>query len=68
MDTAIGINQEFLPHIFARFHQADSTTTRAYGGLGLGLAIAAKSAGDGKGATFSLKLPLVQVAKEIIAS
>ena len=70
-DTGQGISPEFLPYVFDRFRQADSTTTRQHGGLGLGLAIArhlveihggtirAESPGKGKGATFTLKLPLV---------
>lgn len=69
-DTGQGINQEFLPHIFNRFHQADSSSTRRHGGLGLGLAlvrhlvelhggtVSVKSEGLGKGAVFSVKLPL----------
>ena len=69
-DSGQGISAEFLPFIFDRFRQADSTSTRAHGGLGLGLAIArhlvelhggslqADSAGLGKGATFTIKLPL----------
>jgi signal transduction histidine kinase len=69
-DTGIGINPEFLPYVFDRFRQADSTSTRAYSGLGLGLAIVhhlvelhggtvhAASEGDGKGATFTVQLPL----------
>ncbi len=69
-DTGIGIGAEFLPHVFDRFRQADATSTRGYGGLGLGLALVrqlvelqggtvrAESAGVGKGATFTVSLPL----------
>jgi PAS domain S-box-containing protein len=70
-DTGRGIKPEFLPFVFDRFRQADSTITRAHGGLGLGLAIVrhlvelhggevhAHSQGEGQGATFIVKLPLV---------
>ncbi|HEX7175562.1 MAG TPA: ATP-binding protein, partial [Pyrinomonadaceae bacterium] len=72
-DTGKGISSEFLPHVFDRFRQADSTYTRAHGGLGLGLAIVrqlvelhggtvrAESAGEGQGATFTVSLPLAAV-------
>ena len=71
-DTGQGINKEFLPYVFDRFRQADSTTTRQHGGLGLGLAIArhlveihggtirAESPGVGRGATFTIRLPLLE--------
>jgi PAS domain S-box-containing protein len=69
-DNGIGIEPEFLPHVFERFRQADSSTTRVHSGLGLGLAIVrylvelhggevrAESAGIGKGATFTIVLPV----------
>jgi CheY-like chemotaxis protein len=73
-DTGIGISTAFLPHVFERFWQADSTSKRAHGGLGLGLALVrhivelhggeveARSEGEGCGATFVVRLPaLVQV-------
>jgi len=72
-DTGQGIKAEFLPHIFERFRQADSSITRSYGGLGLGLAIVrqlvelhggsvhAQSPGEGKGATFMISLPLMAI-------
>jgi PAS domain S-box-containing protein len=69
-DTGNGIKGEFLPHVFDRFRQADSSTTRGYGGLGLGLSIVrhlvelhggtvhAESQGEGHGAAFTVNLPL----------
>jgi PAS domain S-box-containing protein len=72
-DTGIGIPPPFLPHVFERFRQADAGTTRKTGGLGLGLAIVrhivemhggtveAASGGEGKGATFRVRLPLMIV-------
>ena len=70
-DTGKGISSELLPHIFERFRQDDSSSTRKYGGLGLGLAIAhqlvvmhngeisAQSAGEGRGSQFTVRLPIV---------
>jgi hypothetical protein len=70
-DDGIGIEPEFLPHVFERFRQGDSSPTRNYGGLGLGLSIVkqlveahdgevtVESAGPGQGATFSIILPAV---------
>jgi PAS domain S-box-containing protein len=69
-DTGIGIPQDFLPHVFERFRQADSRFSREYGGLGLGLAIArdivhlhggtihVSSDGEGTGSTFRVNLPV----------
>jgi len=76
-DTGIGIREEFVPHLFERFRQGDSTTTRAHGGLGLGLAIARRivelhggrieafSPGEGKGATFRVALPVMIVHHDV---
>jgi PAS domain S-box-containing protein len=74
IDTGIGINADFIPHVFERFRQADSSRTRPHGGLGLGLAIVrhlveshggtvqAISAGDDEGATFVVRLPLRSIS------
>jgi len=81
-DTGEGIAPQFLPFIFDRFRQADSTITRRHGGLGLGLAIVrhlaelhegtveAESAGEGYGATFTIRLPLratAEAARPVVA-
>src|SRR5206468_556831 len=69
-DTGIGISPDFLPSVFEKFRQAESPVTRSHRGLGLGLAIVrhltelhggsvfAASDGDGKGATFTIRIPL----------
>ena len=79
-DTGIGITAEFLPYVFERFRQADPIATRKTGGLGLGLAIVrhivemhggtvdASSAGEGQGATFRVRLPLMIVHPDRVAA
>jgi CheY-like chemotaxis protein len=69
-DTGKGIKPEYLPYVFNRFSQEDYSTTRRYGGLGLGLSIVrhvaelhggsvrAASEGEGRGATFVIRLPM----------
>jgi CheY-like chemotaxis protein len=71
-DAGVGIDPEFLPYVFDRFRQADSSSARRHGGLGLGLAIARQlvelqggtitvaSGGAGRGATFTVHLPIHQ--------
>ncbi len=73
-DNGIGIDSQFLPFVFERFRQADSSSTRTHGGLGLGLAIvrhlvelhggtvSAESAGAGLGAAFTVRLPLASLS------
>lgn len=77
-DNGQGISADFLPYVFDRFRQADNSITRSFGGLGLGLAIVrqlvelhggtvyAESPGEGQGATFIVKLPLMPVRSTII--
>jgi len=76
-DTGKGISPEFLPYVFDYFRQADSTTTRTFGGLGLGLAIVrkviemhggnvqAESPGEGSGTTFTVELPLLVRSEQV---
>jgi signal transduction histidine kinase len=75
-DTGPGIEPEFVPHLFERFSQADSSSTRKYGGLGLGLAIVrhlvelhggvvqARNREGGIGAVFTVTLPASTTAKD----
>jgi two-component system, chemotaxis family, CheB/CheR fusion protein len=76
-DTGKGIRAEFLPYIFDRFHQGDSSTTKANQGLGLGLSIVrqlvelhggtvlAESTGEGQGTVITMRLPLVSIPQEL---
>jgi PAS domain S-box-containing protein len=75
-DTGVGIKEEFLPHVFDRFRQADASSIRKFGGLGLGLAIVrhitemhggtvhVSSEGENRGSTFVVRLPLTASPKE----
>lgn len=77
-DTGVGIDPDFLPHVFDYFRQADSSTTRSYGGLGLGMAISrqlveahqgsiqVESPGLGQGTTFTVLLPLFNLPGQAI--
>ncbi|MBL1177813.1 PAS domain-containing hybrid sensor histidine kinase/response regulator [Pantanalinema sp. GBBB05] len=79
-DTGKGISPNFLPHVFELFRQQDSSTTRQFGGLGLGLAIVrqvveahggtivANSLGEGQGATFTIRLPLMESSTSSVIS
>jgi PAS domain S-box-containing protein len=76
-DTGSGIAEDFLPHVFERFRQADSTTSKKYGGLGLGLSIVrhlvelhggtveAANRQDEQGAVFTVKLPVMAFSKPV---
>nr|WP_240807559.1 ATP-binding protein [Polyangium spumosum] len=80
-DDGVGIPPQTLPHVFERFRQGDSSSTRSHGGLGLGLsivrylveahggAVVAESPGKGLGATFTVELPLrVDTSLEVSAA
>jgi signal transduction histidine kinase/ActR/RegA family two-component response regulator len=79
-DTGQGITADFLPHVFERFRQSDSSSTRHHSGLGIGLAIVKQlvelhggsvrvaSPGEGQGATFTVELPLMPVYADELPS
>ncbi|HEV7300676.1 MAG TPA: response regulator [Tepidisphaeraceae bacterium] len=77
IDSGAGIEPQFLPYVFDRFRQADSTSTRSFGGLGIGLTIVrhivelhggtveARSPGAGQGATFTVRIPVLFPASSV---
>jgi CheY-like chemotaxis protein len=79
-DTGEGISADFLPYVFDRFRQADSSASRRHGGLGLGLALTKQivelhggsidvvSGGAGKGAEFSIRLPVADSLSQVAAA
>jgi PAS domain S-box-containing protein len=79
-DTGVGIDKDFIPYVFESFRQEDASTTRKYGGLGLGLAIVRNltelhggsvtvdSLGQNEGATFTVRIPLLENRQEGIGN
>jgi CheY-like chemotaxis protein len=75
IDNGVGITADFLPYVFDRFRQADSSSTRSYGGLGLGLSLVryltelhggtadVESLGENQGSTFTVRLPLLEASR-----